>query len=183
MYLWTITFTKHITNDLSHVFYFIMNLYFAPFVTVSLNWFVECIWIKSSSCVLSLFVYVCHNEKYHLIVAQKENTHPLKYVRTAGITHIFHGCFTTKPRLPQTFSSTLYTYHNSIQIQIKFIAILLHMKYRINKRQVKLTTKWYHVSPLCNEVWINTKYKNKIHLGIEQQGNPLFWFWWDTERI
>ena len=68
-------------------------------------------------------------------------------------------------------------------IQFKFIAILLHMKYRINKRQVKITTKWYHVSPSCNEVWINTKYKNKIRLGVEQQGNPLFWFWWDTERI
>ena len=26
-------------------------------------------------------------------------------------------------------------------IQIKFIAILLHMKYRVNKRQVKITTK------------------------------------------
>ena len=39
------------------------------------------------------------------------------------------------------------------------------MKYRINKRQVKITTKWYHVSPSCNEVWINTKYKNKIGLG------------------
>ena len=38
-------------------------------------------------------------------------------------------------------------YSNSIQIQIKFIAILLQMKYRINKRPVKITTKWYHVSP------------------------------------
>ena len=46
-------------------------------------------------------------------------------------------------------------------IQIKLIAILLHMKFIFNKRQVKLTTKWYHMSPSCNGVWINTKYKKK----------------------
>ena len=53
----------------------------------------------------------------------------------------------------------LCVWHHINSIQIKFIAILLHMKYRINKRQVKITTKWYHVSPSCNGVWINTKYK------------------------
>ena len=84
------------------------------------------------------------------------------------------------------FADDIFKFIFSIQfnpIQIKFIAKLLHIKYRINKGQVKITTKWYHVSPSCNEVWINTKYKNKIRLGVEQQGNPLFWFWWDAERI
>ena len=61
------------------------------------------------------------------------------------------------------------------------------MKYIIKnknkKKQVEITTKYYHMSPSYNDVWINTEHKTKNHHRVDsQQGEPLFWLWWDTEE-
>ena len=56
------------------------------------------------------------------------------------------------------------------------------MKYKINKRQVKLkqndTTCPLHVM----KFELTQNKKNKIRLWVAQQGNPLFRLWWDTEK-
>ena len=74
-----------------------------------------------------------------------------------------------------------------ISIQFQFKSSLLPYCYIWNTESTKDKWKLQQNDTMCLlhvmkfELTQNTK--NKIRLGVEQQGNPLFWFWRDTERI
>ena len=146
MYLWTITFTKHITEDLFHVFYFIMNLYFAPYVTVSLNWFVECIWIKSSSCVVSLFVYACHNEKDPRVVAQRKK-HTSPQICVYGADHPYFSWLLHHKKKDfckhyhQQYTYITFEYWCWIEVRVRLRKKRLQ-KYLAKNKALCKTVKW-----------------------------------------